>query len=122
MGMFDEVNFSYRMPDGFVPLGFQTKDLDCLMDIYTISKTGRLIRDTVFEQVQRPLGDMNFSGMLNVYTTAFLTEQWHEYDLEFVEGTLVAIHCKSQSGRLIFDPNEYIGDEAEKCANEDQQC
>ena len=111
MGMFDEVNFSYRMPDGFEPNGFQTKDLDCLMDIYTISKAGRLILDTVFEQVERPLGDMNFSGLLNVYATAYFTRMRHEYDLEFNDGTLVAIHCKNQSGRLLFDPDQFIGDE-----------
>ncbi|WP_122744931.1 hypothetical protein [Pseudomonas viridiflava] len=112
MGMFDEVNFSYKMPDGFKPIGcYQTKDLDCLMDIYTVSKAGRLVRDTVFEQAERPLGDMNFSGWLNVYATSFPAQQWHEYDLEFIEGTLVAIHCKSQPGRLIFDPDQYSDDE-----------
>lgn len=109
--MFDEVNFRYRMPDGFESNGFQTKNLDCLMDIYTISKAGRLIRDNVFEQVERPLGDMNFSGLLNVYDTAVLTRQWHEYALEFVDGTLVAIQCKTQPGRLIFDPTQYIFEE-----------
>ena len=106
MGMFDEVNFGYRMPDGLEANTFQTKDLDCLMDIYSISKAGRLIREKVFEEVERPLGDMNFSGFLNVYGAAYLTRR-HEYDLEFVDGTLVAIHCKAQPGRLIFDPSQY---------------
>lgn len=108
MGMFDEVNFSYRMPDGFESNGFQTKDLDCLLDSYTITKAGRLVLDSVSVQVERPLGDVNFTGTLNVYDRAFLTRQWHEYDLEFEDGTLVAIRCKTQPGRLLFDPAQYI--------------
>jgi hypothetical protein len=106
--MFDVVNFRYRMPDGFESNGFQTKDLDCLMDSYSITKEGRLVLDSVCEQVERPLGDVNFSGTLKVYDTALMTRKWHEYDLEFEDGTLVAIRCKNQPGRLLFDPAQYI--------------
>lgn len=96
------------MPDGFESNGFQTKDLDCLMDSYTVTKAGRLVLDSVSVQVERPLGDVNFTGTLNVYDTAYLTRQWHEYDLEFEDGTLVAIRCKNQLGQLLFDPAQYI--------------
>lgn len=110
MGMFDEVNFGYRMPDGFVSNGFQTKDFDCLMDIYTISREGRLIREHVFEEVDRPTGDMDFTGMLKVYDVPYFSGQRHEYHLEFVDGTLLAIHCNDDSGRMLYDPDQFIED------------
>ena len=43
MGMFDVVVFDMDLP-GFPFRGqrFQTKDLDCCMDVHTLTKTGRL--------------------------------------------------------------------------------
>ena len=107
MAMFDDVEFAYRMPDGYEGGNFQTKDFHCLMDVYEITPTGRLVRTRIGgwtdEAKGRPLGDTNFSGMLNVYRFS------HEYDLEFVNGSLVAIHCQGQAGRLIFDPSNCLG-------------
>ena len=47
----ERLNHPYQARPGrdLIHLGrVQTKDLDCLMDIYTVSKAGRLVRDTVF--------------------------------------------------------------------------
>lgn len=104
MGMF-EVTFRYRMPDGLVGGTFQTKKLDCLMDIYEITPAGRLVRKWMGEETERPLGDMNYSGMLKVRCDISNSGR---YVLEFVDGTLAAIHCNGQPGRVIFDPARCI--------------
>jgi len=45
MGLFDDVKCEYPLPDReHQGREFQTKDLDCLMDHYTITREGRLIR------------------------------------------------------------------------------
>ena len=45
MGMFDNIVCEYPLPDGFDPKGreFQTKSLGCDLDVYTITKEGRLV-------------------------------------------------------------------------------
>ena len=105
MGMVDEVTFRYRMPDGREGEAFQTKNLDCLMDIYEITPTGRLVRKWMGEETDRPLGDMKYSGMLKLYAEE---PGSGEYILEFVDGTLAAINCKGEPGRLIFDHAQFI--------------
>jgi hypothetical protein len=49
VGMFDKVYLSAPLPDGLDPAGleFQTKDLECLFDEYTITDEGRLTRQIV---------------------------------------------------------------------------
>lgn len=43
MGMFDYVKCEYPLPDGWKPSGlFQTKDLECALGTYTITKEGRI--------------------------------------------------------------------------------
>lgn len=43
MGMFDDLTIEYPFPDAdFQNAGFQTKDLDCMMDRYKIDKDGQL--------------------------------------------------------------------------------
>lgn len=45
MGMFDDLRCRYPLPDPEAQeWGFQTKDFDCLMDDYTITEDGRLIK------------------------------------------------------------------------------
>nr|CAC79147.1 hypothetical protein 12.7 kDa [uncultured bacterium] len=107
MGMFDEVRFSYRMPDGFKGGSFQTKSLDCLMDMYEVTPAGRLVRTHVFEETDRPLGDMNFSGELHMRGEF----GGGDYTLEFVDGSLAAIRCKGIAGRLLFDPAHCINEQ-----------
>lgn len=45
MGLFDIIECEYPIPDGVhQKLHFQTKDLECLLDHYTITRDGRLLR------------------------------------------------------------------------------
>lgn len=101
MGRLDEVTFRYRMSDGLDGVTFLTHDFDGLRELYVVTATGRLIRPRRGENTERLLGDMNFSGMLNLRYA-------NKYALEFVEGTLVAIHCDVLTGRLIFDPAQCV--------------
>lgn len=71
MGMFDDLRCEYPLPDCPIDakgLTFQTKSLDCVMDFYTITKTGELRHDVwVYESVpksERPYP--NDDGLLGV--------------------------------------------------------
>lgn len=108
MGMFDDIEFDYRMPDGFESRsGYQSKDLECTGDQYEVTPNGRLVRtfDSGWPRAdeKRPLGDMHYNGKLNIYDGG-LGGAWHEYDLEFRDGDLIAIHCHQTRGRLLFEP------------------
>jgi hypothetical protein len=100
MGMYDTVYFEYRMPDGFDSGNYQTKDLDLELNEYEVSPAGRLLLIEAFND-NRPTGDVNFDGILNVYDSE-LDRTWHEYDLEFHNGDLVAIYCHQTGERHIF--------------------
>lgn len=107
MGMFDAVDFRYRMPDGYEGYDFQTKSLDCTGDEYVVTPEGRLHRrysSGYPDEVRRPLGDLSFDGELNVYTSEFGSGAWHEYDLIFAHGNLREIRCHQTGGRLVFEP------------------
>lgn len=107
MGMYDDVHFDYRMPDGYKAFaGYQTKDLDLELDTYEVSPSGRLIRTSASND--RPTGDMNFDGALHIYTSDF-GRSWHAYDLEFKNGTLMTIYCHQTEGRLLFEPSPEQG-------------
>ncbi len=108
MGMFDDIEFDYRMPDGFESRsGYQSKDLECTGDRYEVTPNGRIVRSYYSgwprDDEKRPLGDLHYNGMLNIYDGGF-GGAWHEYDLEFRDGDLIAIHCHQTRGRLLFEP------------------
>lgn len=100
MGMYDNVHFEYRMPDGFEGRSYQTKDLDCELDDYHVTSTGRLLLTEDFSD-NRQTGDVNFDGILNIYDSE-LGGTWHEYNLEFHNGNLVAIECSQTGERHVF--------------------
>lgn len=108
MGMFDDVNFEYRMPDGFDGWGYQTKDFDCTLDVYTVTPGGRLYRTSCSGhrdddgREDRPIGDLSYDGTLNIYTSG--RAGWREYDLVFTQGNLVEIRCHKTGNRLVFEP------------------
>jgi hypothetical protein len=94
MGMFDEIRCEYPLP-GDAPadaadLDFQTKDLDCLLEKYTITKDGVL------------QGKEHFTGSINFYTNNIVAgpgiytadgEDAHhlEYLAVFVDGKISEI-------------------------------
>ena len=68
MGMFDEVKVLYPLPDPEVQgHAFQTKDLDCMMDDYTITNEGRLIHHT-YQTEEVPEEEREYYG----------TPEWNE--------------------------------------------
>ena len=119
MGMFDNVKIEYEMPDPEIQNGnFQTKDLENLLDNYTITKEGRLIlHQCHYEEVpeeeryyygkpewdENPIFqfmgsmksvfdkdvDLNFHGILEVHE--MLGDEWFSYNLKFTDGTLVEV-------------------------------
>ena len=107
MGMFDDVEFRYRMPDGYEGCGYQSKSLDCTRDEYVVTPDGRLHRrysSGFLNEVRQPLGDLTFDGELNIYTSELGTNVWHEYDLIFVQGSLREIRCHQTGRRVVFEP------------------
>lgn len=114
MGMFDYIRCEQPMPEG-APDVFQTKDLDCMMDSYTITADGRLIKHQVrYEIVPEeerpyyntpkwgnpmytmcgsvksiPIGDWdtNFHGDVQFY--AMSRGRWWDFVALFKDGQLI---------------------------------
>lgn len=92
MGMFDEVEVQYPLPDGYEGHLFQTKDLDCQLDLYRISAAGALSKGSWDKdaQVWGNFQPVPFHGMLNFYITD-PSGKWREYCAKFTDGVLVEI-------------------------------
>lgn len=120
MGMFDTIICDYPLPNPeHQNLSFQTKSLECLMDDYTITEDGRLIKHVVKYEVvpeeQRPYygtpewergGISQLLGMLDAVTvgyeevpyhgdihmTAKVREAtWVNYQVRFTEGRVSSV-------------------------------
>lgn len=115
MGMFDDVRVNVPLPDGHTG-AFQTKDMECVLNMYEITAEGRLcVEDCDWEAVppaERPypdaaegsleqvigsvrrvnlrLRDLDFHGILNFYGHDE-RGQWREYNAKFTDGQLVEI-------------------------------
>lgn len=97
MGMFDEVRCTLKMPDGFqadVTNLYQTKDMDCQLDIYEIDGKGQLclVKDfnAQYRDEPRKLGPIDWTGELAIYT-ADADGKWHEYEIVFYKGRIQSI-------------------------------
>lgn len=113
MGMFDYIQCDYPLPDDEKPVGdaenhknewrpfdgqFQSKDLDCNMDKYTISAEGNLTVEKDYglgDYETRAPEQSYFTGWLNFYHGEGhpLKEnyKWFNYRAEFFRGKLHAI-------------------------------
>jgi hypothetical protein len=116
VGMYDYLICEMPLPEQ--PLApqsraFQTKDLECLLERYTITAAGRLIHHAVryaevplserpypefsFIGCMRavPTGDIdtNFHGMLEFYTYDSRTKESWSYEAKFTDGQCVDIRC-----------------------------
>jgi len=132
MGMFDTIKCYFPLPGAPEEIqndSFQTKDLENLLDNYTITYEGRLIHHSMewysVEEKDRPyygkpewdskpifrifgclkskfLGDIDtkYHGMLRMYTLSKNSETWYEYELKFTDGTLVDV-------RRIMEKEDY---------------
>lgn len=105
--MYDEITVHYPLPDNPPINVFQTKDLECMLDDYTITTEGRLIHHVyTYECVDDPgsfvgyymkiisaeLVDTGYHGDLNFYNTDRDSvtggHTWWEYVARFTDGTL----------------------------------
>jgi len=75
MGMYDDLTCEYALPGEPKPtdINFQTKDFDCLLDHYMITKDGRLTKKN---------SEVQFHGMLRFYTYTE-DDMWFEYEADF---------------------------------------
>ena len=119
--MFDNITWEYPLPDEeHNKLAFQSKDFDCLLDNYRVSKEGRLLFETYRTEdhsdhnatgIDRLLGcmtriptgweDVNFHGWFGFYTSICKTGEdlhtnkcdhdWIEYEAKFTDGQVVEI-------------------------------
>jgi hypothetical protein len=87
MGLFDTIYCQYPLPDArHQDLDFQTKDLECLLDTYTITPDGRLLR-----QVKRGGGEADreiewpVHRDVRIYTSIKTSgdSEWVEYVVRF---------------------------------------
>lgn len=95
MGMYDYLICEIDLPDGFSARHrFQTKDFECLLDLYTITKEGKLelieldySSESVKVEATRAIdyidGTITFTNLQNGY--------WREYKATFKAGSLVSI-------------------------------
>lgn len=125
MSLYDTIQCLYPLPcPEHQALEFQTKNLDCAMQAYTVTKPGRLIRhlreyEIVPEEDRpnwgKPEWDTTFGpmlGMMRVVTETDVDEQhhgwmtiyskdqadqWVEYQLKFTDGWLVEVKGLSES-------------------------
>lgn len=91
MGMFDTIRCKYPLPDArHQDLEFQTKDLECLLGEYTITRSGRLVWHArrggwgggPDRDIQWPL-----HGDIRIYTSVKSEDpSWVEYVVRFTHG------------------------------------
>lgn len=92
MGLFDTIHCEYPLPDArHQDLDFQTKNLECALDMYTITREGRLVRRArhgwgagavLDRDVEWPL-----HGDIRIYTSVKTEEPpWVEYVVRFTHG------------------------------------
>lgn len=98
MGMFDYIKCEYQLPNFEVQSEmFQSKDFDCLMDTYTITKEGILVChkydldgfDTQDKEIFKEDILVPYHGYMRFYTSFKGT--WYEYSASFVFGRLEKI-------------------------------
>lgn len=122
MGMFDTIVCEMPLPGAYMGPkdDFQTKDLDCQLDTFTINAVGRLIHHyreweatpesdkpypnatdwrSAFGCIREKAGsqrlvDRNYHGFIEFYTTDAAGEWW-EWRAKFTDGTCVSIELVS---------------------------
>lgn len=96
MGLFDTITCEYPLPVAeHQDLEFQTKDLESLLDHYTITRDGRLVRRARRGLMGGPARDVTWPlhGDLRFYTSIGEDDarQWIEYVARFTHGRVESI-------------------------------
>jgi len=93
MGMFDDVRVNYKLPGNYhkTVRGFQSKDFDCLLDLYIIEEDGKLWKKHNFMDCEEEMperfshnGEFRFYG----YNGAG-TDVWVECIVKFEDGIII---------------------------------
>jgi hypothetical protein len=100
MGMFDTVRCEYPLPYArHQDLEYQTKDLECLLVHYTITRDGRLVLNAR-QGRGRPSRDIEWPlhGDIRIYTSDDSVEPhvWIEYVVRFTHGRVEWIRPKEE--------------------------
>ena len=90
MGMFDSIQIRWRGLEKIHPERiFQTKDLDCKLDLYVVKEDGRLYKDNEL---------IEYSGPLTFYDVYAVEKDinyhrvgWVQFQAEFIDGTILSI-------------------------------
>ena len=90
MGMFDYLKCEFKLPKGNEDVQneeFQTKDFECLLDLYIITKDRKLKCKSVGKTKVIPYhGDIRFYTSTGNYEDK--THKWHEFIARFSYGKL----------------------------------
>lgn len=102
MGMFDTLHFEYPLPDPqHQNLDFQTKDLECALLDFTVTRDGRLIgRVGRFGGGPGRETEYPFHGDLQFYTST-ADKTWIEYVARFKYGHVQWIQPFEEAGQTI---------------------
>jgi hypothetical protein len=101
MGMFDYLDINYDLPlpdnatsdhvvfikNAIAADNFQTKDLDCMLDVYYIDKDGFM-----YEKIGDNYNDYYIHQHVECYTYIHIPSEdckyWLEYDIKFTDGKI----------------------------------
>ncbi len=91
MGLFDNIKCEYPLPDPEVQdTTFQTKDLDCCLYYYTLTREGRLVQPMKMDDATTWNRDINWHGVVRFYDYR-PDNTWYEYEATFDRGQLVSL-------------------------------
>ena len=79
MGMFDTIRCEHPLPDACAATEFQTKSMDCTLDIFRLTASGR--------RLDARGADTGLHGVLRMYT-GDKRGGWWEYEAKFTDGQL----------------------------------
>ena len=96
MGMFDDIVCKYPLPfpedtKGYIPNGFQTKDLDCGLDSYEIREDGTLwLRECEREHID---GDPNGKTFSEKFGIIKEIKEWEQVLKQHRKDSRLCPHC-----------------------------
>ena len=109
MGLFDTVHCEYPLPEArHQGLEFQTKNLECMLGRYTITRDGRLTRHAL-PGGRGPGRDIEWPihGDVSIYTRDRSEDAWVEYVARFTHGRVEWIRSVEEARRApgFHDPD-----------------
>lgn len=112
MGLFDTVRCEYPLRNpAHQKLAYQTKDLECMLAEYTITRDGRLVLHPgkgFFGSRAKPDVEFPFHGDVRIYTSLKRPrkrEEWIGYQVRFTEGRVQRV--RRSGPRLLPKPRRF---------------